>query len=95
MHVPEPFWDDAILTACYLINRMPSSILGGSIPYSVLFPSHVLFHVSPRIFGCVCFARDHRAGQSKLETKALKYLFVGYSRTQRGIDVFLRILIDI
>ncbi|XP_074336132.1 uncharacterized protein LOC141673295 [Apium graveolens] len=44
----------------------------------------VLFHVSPRIFGCVCFVRDHRACQSKLDPKALKCLFVGYSRTQKG-----------
>lgn len=88
MHVPKLFWADAILTTCYLINRMPSSILNGSIPYSVLFPSRVLLTVSPRIFGCVCFVRDHRPGNSKLDPKALKCLFVGYSRTQKGYRCF-------
>lgn len=88
MHVPKPFWADLILTTCYLINRMSSSVLSGSIPYSVLFPSHVLFHASPRIFGCVCFVRDHCAGQSKLDPKALKCLFVGYFRTQKRYRCF-------
>jgi transposase InsO family protein len=26
-HLPLPFWDDALSTACYLINRMPTTIL--------------------------------------------------------------------
>ena len=27
MHVPKHFWADAVSTACFLINRMPSSVL--------------------------------------------------------------------
>lgn len=30
--VPKKFWADAILTACFLINRMPSSVLDGDSP---------------------------------------------------------------
>ena len=41
--VPQHFWGDAILTACYLLNRMPSSILGDQIPHSLLFPNQPLF----------------------------------------------------
>jgi len=29
MHVYKHFWGGALLTACYLINRFPSSILHG------------------------------------------------------------------
>ena len=36
--VPQRFWGDAILVACYLINRMPSSILHDQIPHSILLP---------------------------------------------------------
>ncbi|XP_031744711.1 uncharacterized protein LOC101207712 isoform X1 [Cucumis sativus] len=36
MHVSKIFWVDAVSTACFLINRMPSSVLNGEIPYRVL-----------------------------------------------------------
>lgn len=39
MKVPIVFWVDGVLTTCFLINRMSSSVLGGNIPFSVLFPS--------------------------------------------------------
>ncbi|KAK4385974.1 Retrovirus-related Pol polyprotein from transposon TNT 1-94 [Sesamum angolense] len=45
MNVPKSYWGDAILTACYLINRMPSSILNGDTPYSCIFPDTPLFGV--------------------------------------------------
>ncbi|KAH7845799.1 hypothetical protein Vadar_006185 [Vaccinium darrowii] len=32
MQVPKSYWSDAVLTVCYLINRMPSSVLRGSGP---------------------------------------------------------------
>ena len=42
--VPKSYWSDAILTACHLINRIPSTVLGGQIPYTVLFPvMHLCF----------------------------------------------------
>ena len=54
--VAKSYWSDAILTAYHLINRIPSTILGGQIPYTVLFPDVPLFHLAPKIFGCVCYA---------------------------------------
>ena len=55
MTVPKPFWADAISTACFLINRMPSVVLNGDIPYSILFPSKSVFPVEPKVFGSTCF----------------------------------------
>ena len=37
--VPQRFWGNAILAACYSINRMSSSVLHDKIPHSILFPN--------------------------------------------------------
>ena len=52
---PQRFWGDAILATCYLINRMPSSVLHDQIPHSILFPNQPLFCIPPCVFGCVLF----------------------------------------
>ncbi|RVW28583.1 Retrovirus-related Pol polyprotein from transposon RE1 [Vitis vinifera] len=72
-HVPFRFWGDAILTACYLINRMPSSVLHDQIPHSLLFPDQPLYFLPPRVFGCTCFVHILTPGQDKLSAKAMNF----------------------
>jgi len=71
------------MTAAYLINRMPSRVLGMKTPCEMLLGSNV-FVVPPRVFGCTCFVRDHRLMVSKLDPQAVKFIFVGYSSSQKG-----------
>ena len=78
--VSQRFWGDAILAACYLINRMPSSVLHDQIPHSILLLIQPLFYLPPRVFGCVCFVHILTPGQDKLSIKAMKSVFLGYSR---------------
>ena len=84
MKVPKHFWADAVFTACFLIDRMPSSVLQGEIPYSVLFFTRSLFLIKPQIFGSTCFIRDIRPQITKLDPKSIKCVFLGYSRIQKG-----------
>ena len=53
MNILKHCWGHAVLTACYLINRMPSTVLNGQISYFVLYLKHNMFPLPPRIFGCV------------------------------------------
>ena len=83
-HVPFRFWGDVVLTTCYLINRMPSSVLHDQIPHSLLFPNQPLYFLPPRVFGYTCFVHILTPGQDKLSAKATKCIFLGYSRLHKG-----------
>uniref|UniRef100_A0A2N9J8P7 Integrase catalytic domain-containing protein n=1 Tax=Fagus sylvatica TaxID=28930 RepID=A0A2N9J8P7_FAGSY len=84
MNVPKLFWADAVLTAAYLLNRMPSRILKGKSPFEMFFPGKNPFSVPPRVFGCVSFVHNHSPNRDKLDPRAHKCIFLGYSRTQKG-----------
>ena len=72
------FGGDAILAACYLINRMPSSVLHEKIPHSIIFPNQPLFCLPPRVFGCVCFVHILTPAQDKLLAKATMSLLMSH-----------------
>ena len=67
---------------------MPSSVLHDKIPNSILFPNQYLFCLPPRVFSCVCFVHILTLGQDKLSAKAMKSVFLGYSRLQRGYHCY-------
>jgi IS30 family transposase len=78
MNVPKFLWSEAVLTATYLINRMPSKILGMKSPCQLVLNKNG-FIVPPKLFGCTCFVRDHRPSVGKLDPRAIKCIFIGYS----------------
>ena len=42
------------------------------------------FVVPPKLFGSTCFVRDHRPSVGKLDPRAVKCIFLGYSSGQQG-----------
>ena len=84
MHVLKYFWADAVSTAWFLINRMPSSVLNWVTPFQTFFPHKSLFPIEPQVFGCSCFFWDVHPHVSKFDSKSLKCIFFGYFRVQKG-----------
>ncbi|KAG7588044.1 GAG-pre-integrase domain [Arabidopsis suecica] len=85
--VPRRYWGDAVMTACYLINRTPTKILGDISPFEVLNTTKPsLDHL--RVFGCVCFVLVPGEQRNKLDAKSTKCMFLGYSTTQKGYKCF-------
>ena len=86
-NVPKRFWGDAVQTACYLINRVPTKILGDLSPFEVLNKSKpFLDHL--RVFGCVCYVMTPGEQRNKLEARSTKAMFIGYSITQKGYKCY-------
>ncbi|KAJ9545430.1 hypothetical protein OSB04_025137 [Centaurea solstitialis] len=63
---------------------MPTHVLRNKSPFSVLFPKGTPFPLTPRIFGCVANVHDHRPQLTKLDPRAIRCVFLGYSRVQKG-----------
>ena len=70
-NIPKYFSGDAVLTACYLINRLPTKILNFKTPldfFSNLFPTYRNFSsLKPRVFRCVPFVYVPSQCRSKLD----------------------------
>jgi len=45
----------------------------------------ILFHISPKVFGCTCFVHNVFPGLEKVYAKAIKFL--GYFRFKKGIQM--------
>ncbi|CAL5366916.1 unnamed protein product [Camellia sinensis] len=88
MNVPKSFWGDAVLTAAYLINRMPSSVLHFQIPLELLPVTYPTSSLPPRVFGSVCFVHLQPRTRGKLDPKAVRCVFLGYSATQKGYKCY-------
>ncbi|RVW48386.1 Retrovirus-related Pol polyprotein from transposon RE1 [Vitis vinifera] len=68
----------------HLVETARTLLLHNHIPHSLLFPDQPLYFLPPRVFGCTCFVHILTPGQDKLSAKAMKCLFLGYSRLQKG-----------
>ena len=91
-NVPKYLWGDAILTATFLINRMPTRVLGYKTPletFQTLYPQNRLITDLPlRIFGCSSFVHVHAHNRGKFDPRAIKCIFLGYSPTKKGYKCF-------
>ena len=92
-NVPKQFWEEAVLRATYLINRMPSRVLKFLTPCQVLttIHPHILTFTSNlplRVFSCTSFVHVHHNHCTKLDPKSLKCIFLGYSSCQKGYKCY-------
>ena len=86
-NVPKRFWSDVVVTACYLINWIPTKVLKNISPYEV--PNKTRPSIQHlRVFGCTCFVLIPGEQRNKLEAKSMKCMFIGYSPTQKGYKCY-------
>lgn len=77
------YWGEAILTACFTRNRLPSSSLQFKSPYEVWYKEKPDYS-KMRVFGSLAFAHVPKELRTKLEPKASECRFLGYSAGVKG-----------
>ncbi|MCO5568445.1 hypothetical protein L7F22_022144 [Adiantum nelumboides] len=75
--LPQSYWEEALATACYLQNRLPSRTLPNLTPYTRWTGEKPdLSHI--RIFGTPCYSWVQPVHRNKLDSRAERCLLVGY-----------------
>ena len=85
-NLPISFWGECVLTAIYLINRLPTALLSKISPYEKLYhkpPSYT--HL--RVFGCLAYATIVQPSH-KFDPRAKRCVFLGYPFGQKAYKLF-------
>ncbi|CAH9124860.1 unnamed protein product, partial [Cuscuta epithymum] len=84
--LPIDFWGECILTAVYIINRLPSPIISNKSPYEMLFGKEPNYeHL--RVFGCLVYAHNNKR-KDKFSERGSPCVFLGYPYGQKAYRVF-------
>jgi len=86
-NMPHHYWAKAVTTAVYIMNRTPTTIVHGMTPkekYSGRKPN--LSHL--KVFGCIAYVHVPDELRTKLDPKAEKCVFIGYSLEQKGYKCY-------
>ena len=86
-NLPIKFWGEAVLTAAYLINRTPTTVLKGQTPYEVLYgvqPDYKLL----KVFGSACYTHKMNRDRDKFSQRSRSCIFVGYPFGKKGWKVY-------
>nr|XP_016463928.1 PREDICTED: uncharacterized protein LOC107786926 [Nicotiana tabacum] len=72
--IPIRYWGMCVKTTVYLINRLPSSVLGGKTPYELLYHKKAnIAHL--RVMGCLCYATNLVKTDKDIIFKESEFLF--------------------
>jgi histone deacetylase 1/2 len=82
--MPLKYWDDAFITATFLINMLPTKVLNFETPTEKLLqvtPNYEPF----RVFGCACWPNLRPYNKHKLSFRSKRCVFLGYSPRHKGV----------
>ncbi|GKE37882.1 putative RNA-directed DNA polymerase [Tanacetum coccineum] len=79
-------WTICVLTAAYLINRLPSSVLNGKSPFELVYGFKPKLSYL-RSFGCLCFSSVLN-NSDKFSARSEKCVLIGFSTTKKAYKVY-------
>lgn len=81
------FWAETLNTAIYLKNRSPTKGLEFKNPYEVVYGfKPAIKHL--RVFGFKAFSHIPKEDRRKLDSKAIRCIFIGYCSQYKAYSLF-------
>jgi histone deacetylase 1/2 len=90
-HMPLKYWDEAFMTATFLINRIPSRVTNLVSPLELLFkrkPDYTFL----RTFGCACWPNLRPYNSRKLEFRSKRCVFLAIAVFTRDTSVLTSLM---
>ena len=81
--LPHHFWDEAVCTTVYLINRLPTQNLKNRSPYHLIYKQEPDYNLL-KSFGCTCYPCLRPYTTSKLDARFERCIFLSYSAFHIG-----------
>ncbi|KAL4303976.1 hypothetical protein GQ457_10G014420 [Hibiscus cannabinus] len=86
-NLPLIFWIDCVLHAALLINMTPTPVLQNKTPFEILFQKKPkITHL--RVFGSLAYASVLPKPVTKLHSRAVKCVLIGYPKNIKGYRLF-------
>jgi transposase InsO family protein len=85
-NLPNYFWAEVIAIVVYIMNRTPTTTVHGMI-CEEKFTSKKPDVSHLKVFSCITYVHVLDEKRSKLDPKAEKCIFIGYSLDKKDIDV--------
>nr|GEV90989.1 putative ribonuclease H-like domain-containing protein [Tanacetum cinerariifolium] len=86
-NLPKRFWGECILTAAYVINRLPSKVIKNKTPFEIIWnkePDYSLL----KVFGCLVYFKNTNTKGDKFEDRGKPGVFLGYPPGTKGYKIF-------
>lgn len=90
--VPLVYWGECVMSAVFLINRIPSPVLENKSPFQILI-NKLPDYNSLRSFGCLCYKSTFLNSRTKFDPRAKACVFLGYPTGIRDIGSLILKLI--
>jgi hypothetical protein len=85
-NLPNYFWVEAVATTVYIMNQTPIAVHGMTLEEKFTGKKPDVSHL--KVFGYIAYVHVPDEKKSKLDPKAEKCIFIGYSLEQKGYRCF-------
>ena len=86
-NIPANFWVNAIQTAVFIVNRLPTHNLQGQSPFGKLFQCLPDYYFL-KTFGCTCYPNFSASFSNKLAPRSARCIFLRYAPHYKGYKCF-------